>query len=59
MGDLPMPRDLRFADRAPNAFAFGRDLATAGVRDGRYPAFANDEELKAVLGHELRISKKP
>lgn len=51
---IPMPR-IAVADMAiPNAFAFGR-----GIKDGRVcvtkgiMGLLNNEELKAVLGHEI------
>ncbi len=51
---IPMPRVCLSASNVPNAFAFGR-----GINDGRVCVcegilrLLNDEELKAVLGHEL------
>ncbi len=53
-GNMPMPRLCISEHQAPNAFAFGR-----GINDGRVCVsrgimnLLNDEELKAVLGHEL------
>ena len=52
--NLPMPKICVSQMPIPNAFAFGR-----GIRDGRVCVtegimrLLNDEELKAVLGHEL------
>ncbi len=52
--NIPMPRVCVCPSDVPNAFAFGR-----GVNDGRVCVSAgimrllNDNELKAVLGHEL------
>jgi len=52
--DLPMPKVGIAQIPLPNAFAFGR-----GIRDGRVCVTSgilrllDDEELKAVLGHEL------
>ena len=52
--NIPMPRVCVAATDVPNAFAFGR-----GKNDGRVCVSAGimrlltDEELKAVLGHEL------
>lgn len=51
---IPMPKIGIAKIRLPNAFAFGRSLkdgrvcVTEGILD-----LLNDEELKAVLGHEL------
>ncbi|MBP7216619.1 MAG: M48 family metalloprotease [Candidatus Omnitrophica bacterium] len=53
-GNMPMPKIGIAQVAVPNAFAFGR-----GVRDGRVCVtegllrLLDDEELKAVLGHEL------
>lgn len=53
-GHIPMPRVCIAPTQVPNAFAFGR-----GVGDGRVCVsegirrLLNEEELKAVLGHEL------
>ncbi|MEI7998866.1 MAG: M48 family metalloprotease [Candidatus Omnitrophota bacterium] len=52
--NMPMPRICISPSQVPNAFAFGR-----GQRDGRVCVcqgilnVLNEEELKAVLGHEL------
>ncbi|MFA5092849.1 MAG: zinc metalloprotease HtpX [Candidatus Omnitrophota bacterium] len=54
LANIPMPRIGIAQIDIPNAFAFGRS-----VKDGRVCVTAgimkllNDEELKAVLGHEL------
>ena len=53
-GNIPMPRICISPSQVPNAFAFGR-----GRHDGRVcvcegiRTLLTDEELKAVLGHEL------
>jgi len=53
-GHIPMPRICIAPTSVPNAFAFGRS-----VNDGRVCVcqgilnLLTDEELKAVLGHEL------
>lgn len=52
--NMPMPRVCISPSPLPNAFAFGR-----GLRDGRVCVcegilrLLDDEELKAVIGHEL------
>jgi heat shock protein HtpX len=52
--EIPMPRVCVSELDIPNAFAFGR-----GIRDGRVCVtqgivrLLNDEELKAVIGHEI------
>ncbi|MBF0123368.1 MAG: M48 family metalloprotease [Candidatus Omnitrophica bacterium] len=52
--EIPMPRVCISELDIPNAFAFGR-----GIRDGRVCVtqgimrLLNDEELKAVIGHEI------
>ena len=54
LANIPMPRIGIAGIDIPNAFAFGRS-----IKDGRVCVTAgimkllNDEELKAVLGHEL------
>jgi heat shock protein HtpX len=54
LANIPMPRIGIAGIDIPNAFAFGRS-----IKDGRICVTAgimkllNDEELKAVLGHEL------
>ncbi len=51
---IPMPRVCVMPSHVPNAFAFGR-----GINDGRVCVsdgimrILDDEELRAVLGHEL------
>ncbi len=53
-GGIPMPRVCISPSQVPNAFAFGR-----GVNDGRVCVcegilrLLSDEELRAVIGHEL------
>ena len=52
--EIPMPKVCVSGLDIPNAFAFGR-----GIRDGRVCVtqgimrLLNDEELKAVIGHEI------
>ena len=52
--NIPMPRVCISPSQVPNAFAFGR-----GIHDGRVCVcegilrLLDDDELKAVLGHEL------
>jgi heat shock protein HtpX len=52
--NIPMPKVAVAATSVPNAFAFGR-----GIKDGRVCVsngimqLLNDDELRAVIGHEL------
>lgn len=54
IANIPMPRVCVSASQVPNAFAFGRS-----INDGRVCVSAgimrllNDDELRAVIGHEL------
>ncbi len=51
---IPMPRLAIVEDPTPNAFVFGRTLssATLAVHTGLLTRL-NNEEIKAVLGHEI------
>jgi len=52
--EIPMPRLAIVQDPTPNAFVFGRTLksATLAVHTGLLERL-NNEEIKAVLGHEI------